>query len=89
MGLIPEIPAITLLRRGLGRMGECGIVGSLLDVVGIFPTFSDLLAVPNYAFGFGLITVTASAIYDCIELSIRPGILATPCDSDEPELPLG
>lgn len=77
----------SLIRRGMARTAEVGAVASFADLLGLFPSFSDLMANPQTALGAIFATMGVSALYDCIEQAIKPDLTADPCENSENDIP--
>lgn len=88
MGRLFEASGISLLRRGIARASEMGLVGWVLETIGVIDGFTDAMAHSSTAFGAGLIAVTGSAIYDVLELATRPEIALKSCDDPQQSLPM-
>ncbi|MGR4893323.1 hypothetical protein ACIPPQ_20045 [Sphingopyxis sp. LARHCG72] len=58
-------------------------MAAFADAIGLFPQFSDLMSDPQTSVGAILACMGFSALFDCVELVIKPDLAAGHCGDDE------
>ena len=75
----------SILRRGFSRCGEIGALVVFLDAVGIAPKAAAEMT--SNLIGYTLVVCAASALYDLIDIVVRPDISIL--DENQPTLSYG